>query len=204
MTELITYETLFELLQKEKSRRELQKLEDDFHSNFIRYLEEKTTILNSQKSKDSIFSNEVKKTEKQIDNIRRIIKDLYERRERKIVEAALFSAINPKKKLQLESTMLPEERYLFNHIAKNLTNSREAILLNLLEGKIPEIKEEKKENIESKQGNILLKFISAVPRFIGMDNLTYGPFEKEDISALPTPVSTILIDKKRAEKLEIE
>src|SRR3989339_611681 len=77
MNNLITYETLFEILQKEKARKELQKLDEDINSSFIRYLDEKTSILNSQKSKDSIFSNEVQKTEKQVDNIRRIIKDLY-------------------------------------------------------------------------------------------------------------------------------
>lgn len=199
MTNLITYETLFEILQREKSRRELQKLDEDFNSNFIRYLEEKTSILNSQKSKDSIFSNEVQKTEKQIDNIRRIIKDLYERRERKIVEAALFSARNSKKKQQLEINMLSEERYLFTGLTDNLTNSRMSILANLLEGKAPKI--EKEVSIEKE--NILIKFTSAVPKFMGTDNNTYGPFEKEDISALPVQISNILINKKRAEKLEI-
>ena len=127
MTNLITYETLFEILQKEKARKELQKLEENFNSNFIRYLDEKASILNSQKSKDSIFSNEVQKTEKQVENIRKIIKDLYERRERKIVEAALFSSRNPKKVQQLESAMLPEEKDLFENLTKNLSNSRELI-----------------------------------------------------------------------------
>lgn len=200
MTNLITYETLFEILQKEKARKELQRLDDNFSSNFIRYLDEKTSILNSQKSKDSIFSNEVGKTEKQVDNIRRIIKDLYDRRERKIVEAALFSARNPKKVQQFESAMLQEEKYLFVKLTEDLSNSRESILRNLLEGKKPEI--EKKESI--KEENILIKFISAVPKFVGLDSNIYGPFEKEDISSLPVQISSILINKKRAGKLEIE
>lgn len=200
MTNLITYETLFEILQKEKARKELQKLEEDFSSNFIRYLDEKTSILNSQKSKDSIFSNEVQRTEKQVDNIRRIIKDLYERRERKIVEAALFSARNPKKIQQFESAMLQEEKHLFEKLTEDLSNSRESILRNLLEGKRPEI--ENKEAI--KEENVLIKFISAVPKFVGLDCNIYGPFEREDISSLPVQISSILINKKRAEKLEIE
>jgi len=33
---------------------------------------------------------------------------------------------------------------------------------------------------------------------------TYGPFEREDISSLPIQISIILINKKRAEKIEIE
>ncbi len=201
MTNLITYETLFEILQKEKARKELQKLEENFNSNFIRYLDEKASILNSQKSKDSIFSNEVQKTEKQVENIRKIIKDLYERRERKIVEAALFSSRNPKKVQQLESAMLPEEKDLFENLTKNLSNSRELILGNLLEGKKPEINN---NGIVKEEGNILIKFTSAVPKFIGPDENTYGPFEREDVSSLPIQISAILVSKKRAEKLEID
>ena len=200
MTNLITYETLFEILQKEKARKELQKLDEDFNSSFIRYLDEKTSILNSQKSKDSIFSNEVQKTEKQVDNIRRIIKDLYERRDRKIVEAALFSARNPKKIQQMESAMLQEEKDLLEKLTMNLSNSRELILNNLLVGKKPELKERE----IAKEENVLVKFVSAVPKFIGIDNNTYGPFEREDISSLPIQISIILINKKRAEKIEIE
>ena len=197
MTNLITYETLFEILQKEKVRKELQRLDESFNSNFIRYLDEKTSILNSQKSKNSIFSNEIQKTEKQVENIKRIIKDLYERRERKIVEAALFSARNPKKVQQLESTMLSEEKDLFEKLIFDLSNSREQILKKLLDHKKLETNNTKEEE------NSLIKFISAVPKFIGSDNNTYGPFEKEDISSLPSKISNILISKKRAEKIEI-
>ena len=63
MVDIITYETLFEILQKEKLRMELQKLNSNFHENFTKYLEEKTSILNSQRSKDTIFSLEIQKTE---------------------------------------------------------------------------------------------------------------------------------------------
>ncbi|MAG52986.1 MAG: hypothetical protein CMH62_03420 [Nanoarchaeota archaeon] len=204
MAELITYETLFEILQKEKSRKELQKLENNFHKNFLKYLEEKTSILTSQKSKDSIFSSEVQRTEKQVENIRRIIKDLYERRERKIVEASLFSIRSPKNSTHLESAMLEEELNLFNGLKESLGNSRESILINLLNGKLPEMKAKALKSKINKNNNILIKVISPVPKFVGTDNFVYGPFEKEDITSLPIKVSQILINKKRAEELEIK
>lgn len=204
MSELITYETLFEILQKEKSRKELQKLPENFHKNFLKYLEEKTIILNSQKEKDSIFTNEVQKTEKQVENTRRIIKDLYERRERKILETALFSAGNSKDKPQLISTMLPEEVNLFNQLKEKLSDSRSSILSNLLEGNLPEIKAKPLKTENNENNNTLIKFIASVPKFVGTDDFVYGPFEKEDISLLPKNISEILITKKRAEKLEIQ
>lgn len=199
MEELITYETLFEILQKEKSRKELQKLDPNFNKNFTKYLEEKTSILESQKSKDSIFLNEVQKTERQVENIKRIINDLYERRERKIVEAALFSARNSKKEPEILLAMLPEEKLLFQRLTENLKTSKDNILSNLLEGKISE----GNHKIEKESKNILIKFTSSVPKFVGIDNFVYGPFEKEDISSLPEEISSILINKKRAERLEI-
>ena len=78
----ITYETLFELLKREKDTTDLQKLEPNFFNNFVDYLNEKKKILGKD---DSLFSyDEKKKVEKQIDNAKRIIKEIYERREKKI------------------------------------------------------------------------------------------------------------------------
>lgn len=197
MTEIITYEALFELLQKEKTRKELQKLDKDFYQKFLKYLEEKILILNSQKSKDSIFSTETKKTEKQVENIKKIVEDIYERRERKIIEAALFSARNSKEG-QITSPMLQEEISLFKHLTKSLKDSRENILSNLLQGKLPEIKAKALKSEINKKNNTLIRFLAAVPKFMGPNNEVYGPFEKEDIANLPSEISNILITKKRA------
>ena len=199
MDSTITYDVLYELLRKEKYSTEIQKVDASFFKDVIRYLDEKESIIESQKSKESIFSNDVQKTEKQVENIKRIIQDLYERRERKIVEVALFSARNSKKEPEIVSAMLPEEKLLFKRLTDNLKISKESILSNLLEGKPPE--EIYKKKIEN--NNTLIRFTSSVPKFVGIDNFTYGPFEKEDISSLPEEISSILINKKRAERLEI-
>ena len=121
------------------------------------------------------------------------MKELYDRRERKVIEAALFYSRNPKKNLDLEQAMLSEEKDLFNRLTNNLKDSREKVLKRLLGDK----KEDKKTR------NVLIKFISPVPKFVGIDNFVYGPFEKEDISVLPEQISNILVNKKRAEKLDI-
>ncbi|MAF50744.1 MAG: hypothetical protein CMH64_01505 [Nanoarchaeota archaeon] len=204
MVDLITYDSLFETLQKEKTRKELQKLSPEFHKNFLKYSEEKISILNSQKSKDSIFTTEVQRTEKQVENIKRIIKDLYERRERKIVEAALFSARNPNTNSQFSSSMLKEEKQLFDEVTENLTTSRTSILHKLLEGKLPEIKSKALKTEIHQNNKVLIKFLASVPKFLGTDNFTYGPFEKEDISLIPKNISEILVTKKRARELKIK
>ena len=59
MTEntIITYETLYEILRREKSRPELQELDDSFYRNLVKYIEEKKAILESQRKKESIFTS---------------------------------------------------------------------------------------------------------------------------------------------------
>lgn len=193
---IITYETLYELLRREKSRKELQKLDIDFFQRVTSYLKEKNSILKSQKDTE-IFTSEKQKTEKQIQNIKKIIQQLFEKRQSKIIETAIFSSRSKKPSTTLIINMLPEEKELHNNILEILNKNKEEILINLLNGKNPKAKTLKSENL-----NILVRFLEAVPKFIGLDNTTYGPFEKEDISNLPSKIANIIIKKNRAEKIE--
>ena len=94
--------------------------------------------------------------------------------------------------------MLKEEINLFKHLTKNLKDSRENILANLLQGKLPEIKAKALKSEINKKNNVLIRFLTAVPKFMGTNNEVYGPFEKEDVANLPSEISNILITKKRA------
>ena len=49
---IITYETLYELLRKEKIRTELQNLDPEFFKHVVTYLNDKEAILQSQSKKD--------------------------------------------------------------------------------------------------------------------------------------------------------
>lgn len=196
---IITYETLFELLRKERQTRELQSLDQNFFKNLLSYLNEKNKILESQKTKDSIFSKETEKTTKQIHNTRKIIRDIYERREHKILQLALT---NSRLKEKSMPEMLPEELDLYNSILKTLNNSRKSILFSLLSNKLPEIKQEITETQEL-QTSKLVRFTKAVPKFLAPDLNTYGPFEKEDILNIDTKIAHVLIQKKRAEEINL-
>ncbi|MBN2142657.1 DNA replication complex GINS family protein [Candidatus Woesearchaeota archaeon] len=87
----ITYETLFDLLRREKNREELQELDEDFYEQVLAYLKEKEAILN-RKEDTSYFSAEKEKMKIQFQNIRRLVKELYERREKKVINIALVKA----------------------------------------------------------------------------------------------------------------
>ena len=198
----ITYEFLYELLRKEKFRKELQKLDENFFKDVINYLEEKKAILMSQEKKDSIFApSNVQKTRKQLENLQKIIKEFYERRETKIIQLAVFSS-RTNAPIQDYASMLEEEKEFYKTIVEELNNYRSSILKSLLEGKLPikgrnKKKQKDQEPVETK----LIRFMQAIPQFVGDDLEVYGPFESEDISNLPTRVAEVLIKNNRAEEL---
>ena len=127
----ITYETLFELLKREKDTADLQKLEPTFFDNFVEYLNEKKDMLDKD---DALFSyDEKKKVEKQIDNARRLIKEIYERREKKILNIALIKS-RTKSHVIDTSALLDNEKKFLGEIEKVLNAYRENVIYNVMEG----------------------------------------------------------------------
>jgi len=127
---IITYETLFDILRREKSRDELQELDQDFYHNVADYLKEKISLLST--GSENGFLDEEEKTKIQISNIKKIIKELYERRERKIVNLAMFKA-RLKNKIVDTRALLPEEQTLFNEISEKLETKRILFLDSIIQ-----------------------------------------------------------------------
>lgn len=203
----ITYETLFELLRREKERNELQKLDSSFFNNVLRYLKDKHAII-TKKQTDLFSVEEKRKTEEQLENVKKIIKELYGKREKKIISMAVDKSRN-KSSIVDNSVFLKEEKELFDNVVKILDMSRENVLFNIIDFKEPaalqginlEKKEVNAEEEEKKKDTRLVRFLSAVPKFVGRELEEYGPFEEEDIASLPVEIANVLINKKRAEEI---
>jgi len=207
----ITYETLFELLRREKNREELQKLDNSFFDDILGYITEKKEQLGSLQSKDDLFAvEEKKKAIIQDDNIRKILRELYEKREKKIIAMAMDKSRASASVIDT-STLLNKEKVLYDNIVELLNCFRKGILMNLLEGKGAVIcdselkiqepaeksdEEEKKEEVVKR-----VKISEFVEKFIGSDVKEYGPFEDGDTAELPEDVADLLIDKGSAEDL---
>ena len=199
---ILTYENLYEILRSEKYKPELQKLETSFYKDILNYLKEKRAILSSQQKKDSVFAKvEIDKTKKQIENISKIITELYEKREVKIIQLALLaSRTKPDEKVM--DLILPEEKGLYEVLLKELSYFREAILKSVLAVKKPVLEKPKTlkdDNLRTETK--LVKFLHPLPKFVGTDLFIYGPFEKEQVAKLPGEVAELLIKKKRAEEI---
>lgn len=198
---VITYETIFELLRSEKNKNELQKLDPNFYSDLVDYLKDKNEILS--KDNDSIFAQQdMKKTQIELANIRKMIRELYERREKKIVGLALIKSRTDSAIIDT-SALLEEETLFFEHMVQNFDRFRVKILDKVLDMEKPALGNEEKNIKKVKKDNTTIRFLSAIPKFLGTQLEIYGPFNAEDIANIPTNLANILISKKRAEELDV-
>lgn len=198
---IITYDKLYEVLRLEKYKKELQKLDVDFYNKVVKYLEEKKSILHSQEGKDSVFASQsIAKTKRQLENTNMILKELYERRESKIIQMALFNSRTGEKSQETDA-LLDEEMQFYTSITNLFDVYRTGILSNILQSKLPDVKEEIISNKSTEKVNKLIRFIQPVPKFVGENMEVYGPFDSEDIANLPEKVSEILIKNNRAEEI---
>jgi len=214
----ITYETLFELLRREKGREDLQELPEGFFEDVVEYLKDKSKIL----EKTGIFADEeVEKTRIQLQNVKKIIKELYDRREKKIMVMALDKARTQSNIIDT-GTMLGEELSMFTSVETTLGNFRHNILYNIVNQKLPEavkqeaqalnitlkpaqVSEEKPaEIVKEEQGqettdNTTIKFLQAIPKFVGKNLEIFGPFKEGETTELPKEIAEVLVSKERAE-----
>lgn len=199
----ITYETLFELLRREKNRSELQELNDSFYKDVLEYLEQK------EEHYKKAEGNEKETLYKLLDNIKRLLKDLYQKREKKIIDLALISSRTSTS--QDLNSALAEERNMYDHLLRIFKGYKENVLNNIVSGKnpvLPNFVKDKDESIEKDEAPAkeskfkIVRFLQPFPKFLDMDLNILGPFDKEEVAKLPTIIADILIKKKRVEEIK--
>jgi len=156
MTEPITFEWIRRIQREEQRIPKLSKLPEDFYNSLTAYLEQKRSM------------KEDMKTALEMKNIELLLEDIFNRRERKILNFAIIAArtgIPPE-------NLSGEEREFFDKITGVIKERRNENLRKMLG--------EKKEEMAS-----LIVFKEDVPEFVALDEKTYGPFKKGDIARLP-------------------
>ena len=175
MGSTVTFEFIRKIQLEEQKSSQLAKLPEDFYEAVASYLEKKRST--SSERRDLL----------EIRNIERLIKNIFERRERKLLNAAIIkvrAGVDP-------VNLTKEEKDFFDKIVQLLKKRRELVLEPLLS---PKRKEE----------DVLVVFKQDVPAFVGGDGKTYGPFKKGDIARLPEENRKILLDQGIVEEFKIE
>lgn len=195
---VFTYEALYELLRREKSREELQKIDPAFFVNVLNYLKDKQRSYDDSLAKNDMFSqSEREKVNIQFNNAKRLIRDLYDIRERKIIIMAV-NHCRTKAHLLDTVNLLPEESALFNALCASLGFHRGNILQRLLDLRQPEIIQIPETQISK---NKQIKFLESVEPFAGEELEMYGPFAKDESATLPCELADVLIAQGKAVEL---
>ncbi len=175
LEETITFELIRRIQREEQRVPKLIKLPDNFYSSLSAYLEQKRNL-----TKDD------RKTALEIKNIERLIEDIFNRRERKILNSAILAV---RTNLPPEN-LSGEEKDFFDKIVNWIKERRDSGLKKMLSGE--------KEELVS-----LIVFKEDTPDFVGIDEKTYGPFKKGDIARLPEENMKVLIERGIAEEFKV-
>lgn len=133
----ISYEVLYDILRSEKTQFQLQKLHPSFFSQVLRYLENQLLQIQQSKYKTDLFSSTQRsKAEMQMHNAKRILREIYEKRERKIIDMALNKSKTNVAIIDTES-LLEEERAFFEALVILFNRYREGVLNNIFQLKHP-------------------------------------------------------------------
>lgn len=190
---ILTYETLYEAVRKERSREELQKLEPTFYTDVRAYLTEKQQTHDDTLAKNDIFSqNEREKTNTQLLNIKKLIKEIYDLRERKIINMAINKSRTGSNIIDT-SNLLPEELPFYESTLTVLDQHRHSILINIQNMRAPDIIPEPTPD------RTVVKFTQAIESFVDEDLQLYGPYDINDEAELPHKLAQVLINQGKAQ-----
>ncbi|MEM5815135.1 MAG: hypothetical protein QXD89_01455 [Candidatus Aenigmatarchaeota archaeon] len=174
--EIISFDYLKKILNGEKTSPNLVKIPDNFYELVEKYIKGKMSLVKERKD------------EVEIRNIKRVVENIYNLRERKILNFAIMHARIGNRVINLTK----EEEDLFNKIVCCLKEKRKIIerLNEIIEGK--------------KEFEKLIVFKEDFPSFVGIDGQVYGPFKKGDIAKIPEENMKILVERGIVEEFLIE
>ena len=170
--EPITFEVIRRIQREEQRVQKLTKLPIGFYESARDYLDAKRAM-------------ESGKTALELKNAERLVEDIFNRRERKILNLALIAA-----RTGIPPENLTEEERLFFDSLLAIIKDRRQLLASVKGGQ---------EELAA-----LIIFKEDVPEFVGADEKTYGPFKKGDIAKLPEENMHLMIEQGVAEEFKVE
>ncbi len=137
---VITYDTLFDTLIRERNNEDLQKLPDNFFKEIVDYLKEKKKLVENNQEVQTDLFGQYHAILKQITNTKKIIRDIYEKREKKITEMALNQSRIGKDRVETDN-LTKTEKAFFQELAQIFDYFRKEVLFTILNEKEPEPEE---------------------------------------------------------------
>lgn len=152
----ITFETLYDLLSREKKKGEIQQLPNGFFQDLLQYLKTKQSMLERLNTEDLLYSVERQKRIKEITNIKSIVQELLLKRIQKITDLALISIRTGKDNLA-DKPLLEEERIIAKNIVEILNMYKTNVIDRAISFKSPCLKEAMQEKQNEGKGDKINK-----------------------------------------------
>jgi len=184
---MITFSDIYEASRKERYSEQLQKFPKSFIKDVAGYMKEKREIASKE---DDSFSDIIVKTKKQLEGANTLFREWIIRRRKKILSLVLIAAETGIAKQDFDN-MFDFEKELFEDLMKciDISDKKMEITFN-------------GNGIEKEQKNELIIFNEDIEGFVGLDGEKMGPFSKGQMVNLPKEIAKILIEDKKAEKVE--
>ena len=211
----ISFEDIHELLRSEKYSSDLQPLSEEQLVQVSRYLENKKQLLEKQKESALFENNPQDKLRDELDNANRALRDLYDRREKKIITRAIFTARSGSQ-LRDTTNMRKSEELIYDRLVEILKNSW-GKFFGFLNSKQHESVQEKSELKDEKPLNNvsgvtsiteqaapvsrLLKFTDSIPELLDSELKKWGPFVKDQVAEIHAELAELLL--KQAKAIEV-
>ncbi len=211
----LTYEEIFELLRRERNSEDLQTLDPHFYADLVQYFKNKESVLDDTSEEAQIFgASERDRVQIQLENARKITKELLERREKKIIMLALNKARTESDIIDT-SALLDVEQEFYHECADLFSDYKEGVLERIVSLELPEFgdaatserdrtEEESAEQQRetSDEEKVKVRFTSSIPKFVGKNEEVLGPFDTDDTAELSEDIASVLVGKGRAERIE--
>ena len=203
--EVITYNKIREIQKTERVEPTVMKLPENIIEAIQSYLSEKQSLLDKNRGNDNLFSQDMySRVDYELKNARKSIIDIFELRQKKILEQA-FQAAKTDVKIKDTSSMLVFEKKLFNMLLESLSKYNNSCILNILRQNKPVFEEaqseEKAFKREETSNKILVRVLSDTPPLLCEDNSVVGPLKREDVVNIPRRVAEVLIKQNKAEEI---
>lgn len=228
--DILTFEQLRNLQQKEQKKDTLQQLDNTFFKRVNQYLERKKQV------GDHLDNREFR-------NAKHIVEDILDSRQKKILRLGFLSV---KSNLQVDN-LLSEEKVFFDKIQEQIKDHRGSLEEQVFsfDEKQQDVDDEpdQQEETDSTEGDdqdernteveaseeehtddeepdsddtgdtdqhdtddedklIEIAITADVPEFMGVDMSVYGPYEDGDTATVPEENADVLIEKDSAERVE--
>jgi len=192
-TDEVNYKNLRKIQQMEENSPMLTKIDNNFYINLLEHMENLNCRIKkeSKSQKQMLLKNEIQ-------NMNRIIWNIYEKREKKIFLSAISKARGGNPNIK---NLIDAEKNLFDSALHLITQSRKQLLERRSKDEhvrdnknIKSIRE--KNKVEKKiNDNQMVMVTKDIPEFIGTDTKKYN-LRKWDIITLPKNMSDMLLKRE--------